>query len=121
MLIVVVFLFQGVATASADEGENAQSALQSLSVIEQTDDYRSSERTELFGTWLHSKTLGGNATTRDDILSRDMKNVTYTNDHHVATGVLNDPYTGETIAFQRGQGTSNAGADRSCCCCRRGI
>lgn len=41
MLIVVVFLFQGVATASADEGENAQSALQSLSVIEQTDDYRS--------------------------------------------------------------------------------
>lgn len=39
MLIVVVFLFQGVATASADEGENAQSALQSLSVIEQTDDY----------------------------------------------------------------------------------
>ena len=108
MLIVVVFLFQGAATASADEGENAQSALQSLAVIKQTDDYRSSERAELFGTWLHSKTLGGNATTRDDILSRDLKNVTYTNDHHVATGVLNDPYTGETIAFQRGQGTSNA-------------
>ena len=41
-------------------------------------------------------------------MSRDLKNVTYTNDHHVATGVLNDPYTGETIAFQRGQGTSNA-------------
>lgn len=32
MLIVVVFLFQGAATASADEGENAQSALQSLAV-----------------------------------------------------------------------------------------
>lgn len=63
MLIVVVFLFQGAATASADEGENAQSALQSLAVIKQTDDYRSSERAELFGTWLHSKTLGGNATT----------------------------------------------------------
>ena len=39
MLIVVVFLFQGAATASADEGENAQSALQSLAVIKQTDDY----------------------------------------------------------------------------------
>lgn len=37
-----------------------------------------------------------------------MKNVTYTDDRHVATGILNDPYTGETIAFQRGQGTSNA-------------
>lgn len=108
ILIVVAFLIQGAATASADEGENAQSALQSLAVTEQTDDYRSSERTDLFGTWLHSDTLGGNATTRDDILSRDMKNVTYTNDHHVATGILNDPYTGETIAFQRGQGTSNA-------------
>ena len=40
MLIVVVFLFQGAATASADEGENAQSALQSLAVIKQTDDRR---------------------------------------------------------------------------------
>lgn len=32
MLIVIAFLIQGVATASADEGENVQSALQSLAV-----------------------------------------------------------------------------------------
>ena len=32
MLIVIAFLIQGAATASADEGENAQSALQSLAI-----------------------------------------------------------------------------------------
>lgn len=108
MLIAAVFAVQGVPLASANEGENAQSALQSLSVAGQTADYHSADRAELFGAWLHSETLGGNATTRDDILSRDLKNVTYTSDRHVATGVLDDPYTGEMIAFHRGQGTSNA-------------
>jgi Excalibur calcium-binding domain/Protein of unknown function (DUF1524) len=49
--------------------------------------------------------------TRNDILKRDLSNKTYkvgTRDCVVLTGVLADPYTGTTIAFQRGQTTSTA-------------
>lgn len=49
--------------------------------------------------------------TRNDILGRDLREVTYkegTRDCVVLTGVLDDPYTGSTIDFQRGQGTSEA-------------
>jgi hypothetical protein len=46
---------------------------------------------------------------RDDVLARDMTGVTYKPARKpcvVLTGTLHDPYTGETIAFTRGQGTS---------------
>lgn len=49
--------------------------------------------------------------TRNDILKRDMTNVTFksgTHDCVVKTGTLNDPYTGKTINFVRGQHTSTA-------------
>lgn len=49
--------------------------------------------------------------TRNDILNRDMTDKTYkanTHDCVVATGVLNDPYTGKRIDFTRGQDTSTA-------------
>lgn len=49
--------------------------------------------------------------TRNDILKRDLKDVTYkagTHDCVVLTGTLNDPYTATSISFQRGQDTSNA-------------
>ncbi|MDD6461363.1 MAG: excalibur calcium-binding domain-containing protein [Bifidobacteriaceae bacterium] len=49
--------------------------------------------------------------TRNDILKRDLTNLTFkanTHDCVVASGTLNDPYTGKTIAFVRGQETSNA-------------
>ena len=48
---------------------------------------------------------------RNDVLARDMDGETFkpgTRDCVVATGTLNDPYTGRTIAFTRGQGTSEA-------------
>lgn len=47
--------------------------------------------------------------TRDDILRRDLTDVTFTPGTHrcqVATGTLHDPYTGKTIHFVRGRGTS---------------
>ena len=47
--------------------------------------------------------------TRNDILNRDLTNKTYrkgTHDCIVLTGTLNDPYTGTTIDFQRGNDTS---------------
>jgi Protein of unknown function (DUF1524)/Excalibur calcium-binding domain len=48
--------------------------------------------------------------TRNDILARDLTDETFkpgTNDCVVATGTLADPYSGQTIAFQRGQDTSD--------------
>jgi hypothetical protein len=47
--------------------------------------------------------------TRNDILRRDLRGVALRSDGcTVQTGVLDDPYTGDTIAFQRGQSTSSA-------------
>ena len=49
--------------------------------------------------------------TRNDILRRDLADITYRVDDPtctVATGVLHDPYTGKTIQFVRGTGTSEA-------------
>ncbi len=49
--------------------------------------------------------------TRNDILRRDLTDLTFkprTRDCVVLTGTLQDPYTGTTIAFQRGQQTSQA-------------
>jgi hypothetical protein len=49
--------------------------------------------------------------TRNDILRRDLADVAIkpgTNGCVVLSGVLNDPYTGSTIAFQRGRETSRA-------------
>lgn len=49
--------------------------------------------------------------TRNDILKRDMTDVTFkagTHDCIVMTGTLADPYTGRTISFKRGNKTSSA-------------
>ncbi|HZQ30664.1 MAG TPA: HNH endonuclease family protein [Mycobacterium sp.] len=47
--------------------------------------------------------------TRDDILDRDLVDKTYVSikrcPHAVATGILHDPYTNDTIAFTRGEKT----------------
>ncbi|MFG1943584.1 HNH endonuclease family protein [Nonomuraea sp. NPDC048826] len=48
--------------------------------------------------------------TRNDILKRDMSDETFkpgTHDCIVLTGVLDDPYSGKTIKFERGQDTSS--------------
>ncbi|MCL6550402.1 MAG: HNH endonuclease family protein [Acidothermus cellulolyticus] len=48
--------------------------------------------------------------TRDDILRRDLIDITYVPGSHcrIASGVLHDPYTGKTIHFVRGETTSLA-------------
>jgi hypothetical protein len=49
--------------------------------------------------------------TRNDVLARDLTGETFkpgTRDCVVLTGTLADPYSGRTIAFQRGQDTSEA-------------
>jgi hypothetical protein len=46
--------------------------------------------------------------TRDDILARDLRGLTFRSDGcKVATGTLHDPYTGASVPFVRGPGTSS--------------
>lgn len=53
---------------------------------------------------------GDGCTVRDDILKRDMTDVTYKSPSRcqVKSGTLQDPYTGKTIRFIRGRQTSSA-------------
>jgi hypothetical protein len=44
--------------------------------------------------------------TRDDILARDLSDITRRPDCRVLSGTLTDPYTGTTISFTRGEQTS---------------
>ena len=53
---------------------------------------------------------GNGCDTRNDILNRDLKSITYKypgDNCTVLTGVLIDPYSGTKIDFLRGVGTSN--------------
>ncbi|MGY1754955.1 GmrSD restriction endonuclease domain-containing protein [Blastococcus sp. SYSU D01042] len=65
---------------------------------------------DLFGAgWVDTDRNG--CDTRNDVLARDLAAETFepgTRDCVVLTGTLADPYSGRTIAFQRGQGTSEA-------------
>lgn len=61
------------------------------------------ERAEFGSGWASWKSCD----TRQRILARDMTNVRLdTDDCTVLSGILNDPYTGKTINFERGPGTS---------------
>jgi hypothetical protein len=55
---------------------------------------------------------GGPCDTRDEILNRDLTDKTYVSvkrcPNAVASGTLNDPYTGKTIMFVRGPRSSEA-------------
>ncbi|WP_372451419.1 GmrSD restriction endonuclease domain-containing protein [Mycolicibacter acidiphilus] len=69
----------------------------------------------LFGpAWSDDVTVPGGhngCDTRNDVLRRDLTDIEFkpgTNDCVVLSGVLNDPYTGTAIDFQRGRGTSRA-------------
>ena len=69
-------------------------------------------RAEFGPAWTDNNgdSLGHNGCdTRDDILKRDLTHITYKSGHcTVQTGTLLDPYTGKTIHFTRGAGTSTA-------------
>ncbi|WP_107983988.1 GmrSD restriction endonuclease domain-containing protein [Rhodococcus sp. OK519] len=69
----------------------------------------------LFGqAWSDDVTVAGGRNgcdTRNDILRRDLTDITVkpgSNNCTVLTGTLDDTYTGRTIEFTRGEGTSNA-------------
>lgn len=64
------------------------------------------DRARYFGGWASNGC--GEATTRDTILARDMRDVRKDSKCRVASGTLSDPYTGRTISFRRGRATSSA-------------
>lgn len=65
------------------------------------------DRTGAFGrAWLDTDRNG--CRTRDDILTRDLRNTTREGRCKVISGVLNDPYSGRIINFERGPRTSQA-------------
>lgn len=74
-------------------------------------------RSEFGSAWIDTNTApwGGNSlSTREDILSRDLHEITCKSRPPksapacvVQSGILNDPYTGQTIKFVRGQKTSS--------------
>ncbi|SHG87466.1 HNH endonuclease family protein [Geodermatophilus nigrescens] len=67
------------------------------------------ERDEFGDGWVDTDRNG--CDTRNDVLARDLTGETFVSgsrDCVVATGTLDDPYSGRTIAFRRGEGTSEA-------------
>jgi hypothetical protein len=62
------------------------------------------DRAVLFGGWIDAD--GDCEDTRNEVLARDLTGITSEDGCTVATGTLEDPYTGSTIAFVRGAATS---------------
>lgn len=89
--------------ATAEEIATAKQLASTLPVAHQ--DSSGYKRTEQFGeAWLDVD--GNGCDTRNDILARDLTSITTDSRCRVTAGILNDPYTGATINFTRGQGTS---------------
>lgn len=69
-------------------------------------------RTEFGQAWLDTDRNG--CDTRNDILARDLQGTVFkagTRDCVVLSGSLDDPYTGKTIAFQRGERSADIQID----------
>ena len=109
----LVELFPGavVPHPAASPSTNAQTTLDTLEglmVADQASD-TGYDREQFGQAWADIDHNG--CDTRDDVLGRDLSDVTFkpdTNACVVATGTLNDPYTGGVISFVRGQSTSSA-------------
>jgi len=95
-------------TSAPDEGNSVDRALVMLEAVgttlQETGDYNR----DLFGQrWADTDRNG--CDTRNDILDRDLVDKSYkpgTRDCVVLTGILHDAYSGQDIAFRRGDGTS---------------
>lgn len=99
------------------EAQNARDELESLTVQPKNSNMAeyTGNREALFGpAWTDTKTsddlvfANNGCSTRDDILDRDLQDVTKKDDCVVTSGKLWDPYTGQWIDFKRGKSTSSA-------------
>ncbi|PFG34419.1 HNH endonuclease family protein [Sanguibacter antarcticus] len=101
-------LDQVVTTASAADPTTALAAIMTLDVKGRAPK-TGYDRDEFGPSW--SDVDHNGCDTRNDILARDLTNETFEADTHdcvVLTGTFVEPYSGGTIAFQRGQDTSGA-------------
>jgi hypothetical protein len=97
-------------TQAAVEGAGRTTALAALAAVEVKGRApRTGYERDNFGSgWVD--TDGNGCDTRNDMLARDLANETFkpgTRNCVVLTGTLADPYSGRSIDFQRGQGTSD--------------
>ncbi|WP_241384915.1 HNH endonuclease family protein [Rhodococcus sp. CH91] len=93
--------------------ENPSQALEALAALPVRDEEpQDGYDRNLFGSaWTDNVTvgMGGNGCdTRNDILRRDLVDVSLEKGCTVRSGTLHDPYTGREIAFRRGVDTSSA-------------
>lgn len=108
---VIVSVLQASLPAAADSSADALAALDSLAVKGRAP--KTGYDRDLFGErWTDDVTVeyGRNGCdTRNDILRRDLVDVVIkpgSNDCAVLSGILNDPYTGTSVEFRRGPGSS---------------
>lgn len=108
---VIVLILQASLPAAADRPADALAALDSLAVKGRAP--KTGYDRDLFGErWTDDVTVeyGRNGCdTRNDILRRDLVDVVIkpgSNDCAVLSGILNDPYTGTSVEFRRGPGSS---------------
>ncbi len=96
-------ILSGIVPASAASGQNALAAVEQLQVKGKAPKtgYERSLFSDGWGEY-------GSCDVRNYILKRDMKSVKLRDSCKVDTGVLLDPYTGKTIRFKYGVGTSSA-------------
>ncbi|MBB4940674.1 hypothetical protein FHR32_005051 [Streptosporangium album] len=102
---------QGTGDQTAGTGQSSASALKDLKKLEVKGraPMTGFDRDEFGPAWADVDHNG--CDTRNDVLKRDLKDETFkpgTHDCIVLTGVLDDPYSGKTIKFERGQKTSMA-------------
>jgi hypothetical protein len=96
-------ILSGMVPASAASGQNALAAVEQLQVKGKAPK-TGYERSLFSDGWGDI----GSCDVRNYILKRDMKSVKLRDLCKVDTGVLLDPYTGKTIRFKYGVGTSSA-------------
>lgn len=102
-LVGASLILSGMVPASAASGQNALAAVEQLQVKGKAPK-TGYERSLFSDGWGDI----GSCDVRNYILKRDMKSVKLRDSCKVDTGVLLDPYTGKTIRFKYGVGTSSA-------------
>lgn len=102
-LVGASLILSGIVPASAASGQNALAAVEQLQVKGKAPK-TGYERSLFSDGWGEI----GSCDVRNYILKRDMKSVKLKDSCKVDTGVLLDPYTGKTIRFKYGVGTSSA-------------
>ncbi|OUC96696.1 deoxyribonuclease [Streptosporangium minutum] len=100
---------QGTGDQSAGSGKSSAAALKDLNKLQVKGraPMTGYDRDKFGPAW--SDVDHNGCDTRNDILKRDLKDETFkqgTHDCIVLTGILDDPYSGKTIKFERGQKTS---------------